>query len=53
VDVIFSSMYPQMSFEIANPMLEILLLILTNFPTDKPYEYKKGLFVQPSKFLKT
>ncbi|KAL4459843.1 hypothetical protein ABPG74_003369 [Tetrahymena malaccensis] len=53
VDTILSSMYPQICFEIANPMLEILQLILQNFPAHKPYEYKKGLIIQNTKFLQT
>ncbi|EGR31610.1 thyroid adenoma associated, putative [Ichthyophthirius multifiliis] len=48
---IFSQLYPEVSFELGNPCLELINYILQNFPQKKPIEYKKGEIINPSQIL--
>ena len=46
----FENIYPDSIFEIANPALEILLLIVTLFGSEEE-EIRKGTFIKPTQIL--
>ena len=50
IDLCFSSIYPDSIFEISNPALEILLLIVTLFGPEEE-EIRKGTFIKASTVL--
>lgn len=50
IELCFENIYPGSIFEITNPALEILLLVLNLFGP-KGCEIRKGTFIEPSQFL--
>lgn len=52
IELSFSNIYPDSIFEITNPAMEILHLIVNLFGEQK-FEIRKGTFITPSCFLST
>lgn len=51
VAVLYSHLYPDVLFEQANPVVEILKMIYTFLGNPIILEYRKGYFLKPIKFL--
>jgi hypothetical protein len=43
----FNQLYPEVGFELANPVLDILKMLYTYFGTARTTEIRKGVFLKP------